>query len=134
MGGSGGNRKEFKHSYRPHLGNTMELKIVRKYRFLLLGIHYFYNLLFSHTVKIFPTWKSSLTKHSSWKDKHLDYFFFNRKLNELQVIPTSCMKGLEKSHNDFKDCSHWENINIFWCLYIYSGSKHCGVKSKGKKV
>lgn len=95
--------------------------------------YYFYNFLFSHTVKIFLTWKSPFTKYTSWKDKHIDYFFFNRKLNELQVIPISCMKGLEKSHNDFRDCSHWETFNIFWCLYLYSGSKHCDVKSKGKK-
>lgn len=103
----------------------MELKTVRKYPFLLLGKYYFYNLLFSHTVKIFPTWKSSLTEYSSWKEKYLDYFFFNSKPNELQAIPTSCMKHLEKSHNDFRDWSHWENINIFWCLYLYSKHWWC---------
>lgn len=125
----------------------MELKIVRKYKSLLLSIWGLFQWLngavpydiISITSYSVIQWKSSLLENHLSQSTPLEkisiltIFFFNRKLNELQVIPISCMKGLEKSHNDFRDCSHWETFNIFWCLYLYSGSKHCDVKSKGKK-
>lgn len=146
MGDGGGNRKEFKHNYRPHLGNTMELKIVRKYKSQLLGIWALFQCLNGAVPYVIISiicysviqWKSSLLENHFSPSTALEKIsiltiFLNRKQNELQVIPTSRMKGSEKSRNDFRDCSHWETFNILWYLYLYSGLKHCDVKSKGKK-
>lgn len=139
----GGIEKNSSTAIRLRLGNAMEHKIVRKYESLLLinwVLFQWYNGpvpydIISITCYSAIQWKSSLlenhldTKYSSWKDKPLDLFFFNRNLNELKVIPTSYMNSLEESYHDFRDCSHWETFNTFWYLYLYSGTTHCDVKS-----
>lgn len=90
MGGSGGNRKEFKHSYRPHLGNTMELKTVRKYKFLLLGIWVLFQRLnrpvpydiISVTCYSVIQWKSSLLEN------HLSQSTALEKISILTILLT----------------------------------------------